>query len=69
SEKITVELPYAGNGKWLLTDISGKIIKQSNIENNTISFYINVNEVVNGTYLLSLEINDIVSSSKIVIVR
>ncbi len=69
SEKITVELPYAGNGKWLLIDISGKIIKQSNIEYNTKSFDINVNDIANGTYLLSLEINDLVSSSKIVIVR
>ena len=69
SEKITVELPYAGNGKWLLTDISGKIIKQSNIENNTISFDINVNDIESGTYLLSIESNDNLSSSKIVIFR
>jgi uncharacterized repeat protein (TIGR01451 family) len=58
SEKITIQLPYEGKGKWLLTDISGKIIKQSNIENNTRSFDINVNDIANGTYLLSLEIND-----------
>ena len=69
SEKITVELPYAGNGKWLLIDITGKIIKQSNIENNTISFDINVNDIESGTYLLSIESNDNLSSSKIVIFR
>jgi Leucine-rich repeat (LRR) protein len=69
SEKITVELPYAGNGKWLLIDISGKIIKQSNIENNTKSFDINVNDIESGTYLLSIESNDNLSSSKIVIFR
>jgi uncharacterized repeat protein (TIGR01451 family) len=69
SEKITIQLPYEGKGKWLLTDISGKIIKQSNIENNTISFDINVNDVTNGSYLLTLEINGIVSTSKVAILK
>jgi hypothetical protein len=62
-------LPYEGKGKWLLTDISGKIIKQSNIENNTRSFDINVNDVTNGSYLLTLEINGIVSTSKVAILK
>jgi hypothetical protein len=69
SEKITIQLPHEGKGRWLLTDISGKIIKQSNIENNSTSFDINVNDIANGTYFLSVEINDIISSSKMVIVR
>jgi hypothetical protein len=69
SEKITIQLPHEGKGRWLLTDISGKIIKQSNIENNSTTFDIDVNDIANGTYFLSVEINDIISSSKMVIVR
>lgn len=69
TSSITVELPYTGNGKYYLTDISGKIFKQNNIENNTNNFTINVNDVANGTYLLSLEMNGNVSTSKVVIVR
>ena len=66
---INVELPYTGNGKWYLTDISGKTIKQNSIENDTTTFNIDVNDVANGTYLLSLEINGNISTSKVVIVR
>ena len=69
AEKISVELPYEGKGRWYLTDISGKIIMQNNIGNTIHNFEINVNDVANGTYLLSLEMNDIVSTSKVVIQR
>ncbi|MBK9793759.1 MAG: T9SS type A sorting domain-containing protein [Sphingobacteriales bacterium] len=54
---ITVELPFEGNGKWYLMDISGKSIQQNTIENNT-KFDINV-MMFQGAYLLSLEINEL----------
>lgn len=69
SEMITVELPYTGNGKWILTDISGKVIKQNIITNNTSIFNVEVNDVSNGTYLMSLEMNGNTSTSKVVIMR
>ncbi|MFN8282661.1 MAG: T9SS type A sorting domain-containing protein [Chitinophagales bacterium] len=69
SSSIRIELPYNGTGNWYLTDISGNRIKQNGIENNTDAFDINVADVANGTYLLSLEINGNVSTSKVTIVR
>jgi hypothetical protein len=69
SSSIKIELPYNGNGNWYLTDISGNRIKQNSIENNTDAFDINVADVASGTYLLTLEMNGTVSTSKVVIVR
>ena len=69
SSSIKIELPYIGNGNWYLTDISGNRIKQNSIENNTDAFDINVADVASGTYLLTLEMNGTVSTSKVVIVR
>ncbi|MFN8282662.1 MAG: T9SS type A sorting domain-containing protein [Chitinophagales bacterium] len=69
SSSIRIELPYSGTGNWYLTDISGNRIKQSNITNTTDAFDIDVTDVASGTYLLSLEINGNVSTSKVVIVR
>lgn len=69
ASKITVELPFDGKGIWHLTDISGRIIQQNTIENNTSSFEINVNDISSGTYLLTLEINGILSTSKVAIVK
>ncbi|HNY54145.1 MAG TPA: T9SS type A sorting domain-containing protein [Chitinophagales bacterium] len=66
---ITVELPFEGNGKWYLMDISGKSIQQNTIENNLRTFDINVNNVSSGTYLLTLEINGIISTSKVAILK
>jgi Leucine-rich repeat (LRR) protein len=66
---ITVELPFEGNGKWYLMDISGKSIQQNTIENNLRTFDINVNDVSSGTYLLTLEINGIISTSKVAILK
>ncbi|HNZ36565.1 MAG TPA: T9SS type A sorting domain-containing protein, partial [Candidatus Marinimicrobia bacterium] len=60
---------YTGNGNYYLTDISGKVIQQNSIENNVNSFNIDVNDIANGTYLLAIEINGNVSTSKVVIVR
>ena len=69
NEKITVALPFSGNGKWALMSIDGKIISMNAIQENTTVFDIDVNSVPAGTYLLSLEINGEVSNAKLVIAR
>jgi Leucine-rich repeat (LRR) protein len=66
---ITVELPYTGNGKYNIIDISGNVIMQNNIDKNTNRFTIDVNDVANGTYLLSLEMDGKVSTSKVMILK
>ncbi|MDB5226109.1 MAG: hypothetical protein JWN78_302 [Bacteroidota bacterium] len=68
AEKIIVELPSSENCNWQLTDISGKMILRNSI-NGKKQFDINVAGIHEGTYILSMEVNDNFSSSKIIIVR
>ncbi|QQR98986.1 MAG: T9SS type A sorting domain-containing protein [Sphingobacteriales bacterium] len=62
-------MPYTGNGKYNIIDISGNVIMQNNIDKNTNRFTIDVNDVANGTYLLSLEMDGKVSTSKVMILK
>jgi uncharacterized repeat protein (TIGR01451 family) len=66
---ITVDLPYTSNGRYYLTDISGKVILQNKIDNSNNRFNIDVNDIANGTYLLSIEMNGNVSTAKVMIIR
>ncbi|MDB5226441.1 MAG: hypothetical protein JWN78_634 [Bacteroidota bacterium] len=68
SGRIQVELPYAGEGKFILFDMNGKMIMKNNIE-ATSTFQINVSDLPAATYLLSIEVNGVVSSSKVIILR
>ncbi|MBX7224683.1 MAG: T9SS type A sorting domain-containing protein [Chitinophagales bacterium] len=63
--QLTVDLPFTGNGSWILSDISGRQIEMSNINEGIKTFNLNLNDLPYGTYFLSIQLGNQVSTAKV----
>ena len=63
---IRIELPYNGNGNWTLSDISGRQLKADNIANDEKLMELNLNDLPSGTYFITIQLGENVSTAKIV---
>jgi hypothetical protein len=65
-----VALPHEeGPAVWMLTDISGRTVKNGMVNNIGKTLEISVADVSSGTYIFSLQMNGEVSSAKVVVVK
>jgi uncharacterized repeat protein (TIGR01451 family) len=58
-----------GPAVWMLTDISGRTVKNGMVNNIGKTLEISVADVSSGTYIFSLQMNGEVSSAKVVVVK
>jgi hypothetical protein len=65
-ENIVIDLPEAGFQQINITSIDGRIIKQINLEENTISQKIDCSDLANGLYFMSAKGNGRVLTEKFV---
>ena len=63
---ITVELPYSGAGNWVLSDISGRQMKIGSINHNQIIQSIEMSQLPSGTYFITIQLGNEVSTAKVV---
>ncbi|MBK6338867.1 MAG: T9SS type A sorting domain-containing protein [Bacteroidetes bacterium] len=63
---LRIELPYNGDGNYILSDISGRQLKADNIANNEKLMELNLNDLPSGTYFITIQLGGNVSTAKIV---
>ncbi|MBK7506534.1 MAG: T9SS type A sorting domain-containing protein [Bacteroidetes bacterium] len=63
---VRIELPYSGDGNWILSDISGRQLKAENIANNEKIMELNLNGLPSGTYFITIQLGGNVSTAKII---
>ena len=63
---VRIELPYSGDGNWILSDISGRQLKADNIANNEKLMELNLNDLPSGTYFITIQLGGNVSTAKII---
>jgi hypothetical protein len=63
---VRIELPYNGDGNWILSDISGRQLKADNIANNEKLMELNLSDLPSGTYFITIQLGGNVSTAKIV---
>ncbi len=63
---VRIELPYNGDGNWSLSDISGRQLKVNNIANNEKLMELNLNDLPSGTYFITIQLGENISTAKIV---
>ncbi|MBK9355545.1 MAG: T9SS type A sorting domain-containing protein [Bacteroidetes bacterium] len=66
NSSVRIELPYSGDGNWILSDISGRQIKAENIANNEKLMELNLNDLPSGTYFITIQLGGNVSTAKII---
>jgi hypothetical protein len=66
-DKLFIRLPHTvQNGRWWITDLSGKLILSNSISNISISEDILLSDLKSGMYLLKVESEDFASTRKII---
>ena len=63
---VRIELPYSGDGNWILSDISGRQLKADNIANNEKLMELNLKDLPLGTYFITIQLGGNVSTAKII---
>ncbi|MBK9352531.1 MAG: T9SS type A sorting domain-containing protein [Bacteroidetes bacterium] len=63
---LRIELPYNGNGNWILSDISGRQFKTDNIANGEKLMELNLNDLPSGTYFITIQLGGNVSTAKVI---
>ncbi|MBK9352722.1 MAG: T9SS type A sorting domain-containing protein [Bacteroidetes bacterium] len=63
---VRIELPYSGDGNWILSDISGRQIKTNYIANGEKVMELNLSDLPLGTYFITIQLGGNVSTAKIV---
>lgn len=63
---VRIELPYNGDGNWILSDISGRQLKEDNIANNEKLIELNLNDLPSGTYFFTLQMDGNASTAKVI---
>jgi hypothetical protein len=62
---VRIELPYNGDGNWILSDISGRQIKTDNIANGEKIMELNLSDLPSGTYFITIQLGNNVSTAKV----
>jgi len=63
---VRIELPYSGDGNWILSDISGRQIKTNYFANGEKVMELNLSDLPSGTYFITIQLGGNVSTAKIV---
>ena len=63
---VRIELPYIGDGNWILSDISGRQIKTNYFANGEKVMELNLSDLPLGTYFITIQLGGNVSTAKIV---
>ncbi|MBX7226246.1 MAG: T9SS type A sorting domain-containing protein [Chitinophagales bacterium] len=63
---IRIELPYTGIGRYLLSDIYGRIIETAAIYDNTKTLDLDIEQLPAGNYFITVEIGGRVSTAKLI---
>jgi hypothetical protein len=65
-ESVRIELPYNGDGNWLLSDMSGRQIKTDKIAYGEKIMELNLSDLPSGTYFITIQLANNVSTAKII---
>ncbi|MBK8674607.1 MAG: T9SS type A sorting domain-containing protein [Bacteroidetes bacterium] len=63
---VRIELPYSGDGNWILSDISGRQIKTNYFANGEKVMELNLSDLPLGTYFITIQLGGNVSTAKII---
>jgi len=69
SQLLRIELPYSDEGKWLLSDISGRVLQENSFPPVSRQLEIPVSSFPSGTYFLTLQMGGERSTAKVVVLR
>lgn len=62
---VRVELPYNGDGYWILSDISGRQIQTANIDKNSKTLELYLSDYPSGTYFIRIQMGNQISTAKV----